>query len=125
MRTSTPNLTDGPPPNNVSRNAAKNLTTRHVQSNWHTMSQYRVPISNLHRALPQFGQEPPRLRIATDGDSLRLVAWKAEDDEVVIDPASGDLIRRSHLVSVWETDPDDPRYLLCTVEAFDRPYRPA
>lgn len=87
-------------------------------------SQYRVPIGNLQAALPKFGQNVPRLCVVTDGDSLRLVPWSAENDEVLIDDETGDLVRRSHLVSAWETDPEDPRYLRCTVEEFRQPYRP-
>lgn len=88
------------------------------------MNQYRVPIDNLRRALPEFGQTPPRLRLVTDGDSLRFAPARPEDGAVEIDDHTGDLVRRSQLVSKWETDPTDPDFLLCTVEEVVQPYRP-
>lgn len=88
------------------------------------MRKYRVPIDNLVRALPKFGQDVPRLRLVTDGDSLRFVPARPEDGAVEIDDHTGDLVRRSQLVSKWEADPADPDFLLCTVEEFVQPYRP-
>lgn len=88
------------------------------------MSRYRIPIANLANALPRFGQPPPRLRLASAGDDLRLVPCRQGDDEVVVDEQTGDLVRRAYIVTAWESDPDDPASMLCTVQEVTRPYDP-
>jgi len=88
------------------------------------MTTYRVPISNLSKALPQHGCPPPRLKVVSGGDSLTLVESPADDDEVLVDEATGDLVCRAYLVRELESDPEDPDSLICRVDEVTRPYRP-
>jgi hypothetical protein len=53
-----------------------------------------------------------------------LVESPAEDDEVLVDEATGDLVCRAYLVRGFESDPEDPESLICRVEEVTRPYRP-